>query len=410
MHPSLVAPRHASVPPTVRPIPTAAPSLPLGALLAAAAILALPTSAHAQHGEIGAFTSWYPSLDAGGSGGNLPLWGVSVGGGGTGLGVRASGAVRTSVARSDAAYGTGTTPTWGSAGWVADVDVIYDTRNNPLLRPLSSALFGFSPAVFTGVGGMGRRDADGAMRTVPVFSYGGGVSRTLAGNLALSTEARRRAPSRGTNAALPSGIRPGWEYRAGLSLRFGRAGGGSSGGGLPRLPVPRPGGAGSGTMGTASGAAVVDTGDDYLGVRYVYGGTTPRGFDCSGFVQFVFDRNGVRLPRTSRQQAQVGRDLPTSVAALRPGDLIFFNTEGARIDHVAMYAGGNRIIHSSSSGGGVRYDDLGSKRGRWFVSKMVAARRVTDGRGNSLVDGATLTRLLGEVVRSFDQPDKAPRP
>ena len=390
------------------PAPRRAPARPLLAAGTLAALAVLAADLRAQHAEVGVFSALNPSLDASGGRTGLPLWGLSVGGGGTGAGFRVSGAVRTATAPPDGALSSGTTPTWGSAGWVADADVVYDTRSNPMLAPLASALLGFSPAVFAGVGGMGRRDAEGAMQAVPVFSWGGGLSRTIAGSLGLTTEARYRSASRGSDGLLPDGIRSGWEYRAGLSLRFGRGASSGRGGGLPRLPIPIPGG--SGTVGSASGAAVVDTGDDYLGVPYVYGGSTPRGFDCSGFVQYVFNRNGVKLPRTSRQQAQVGRDLPTSIGALKAGDLIFFRTEGSRIDHVAMYAGRNRIIHSSSSGGGVRYDDLETQRGRWFVSKMVAARRVTDGRGNSLVDAATLTRLLGEVVRTFDQPDRAPRP
>jgi hypothetical protein len=289
---------------------------------------------------------------------------------------------------------------------MVDLDFIYDTRDNPALAPLASALLGFSPSVFAGAGAMGRRGVDDVMRTMPVFSYGGGVSRPLVGGLGLMTEARWRAGVRGANGELPEGFRNGWEYRAGLALRFGGSRGGG-GGGVPRVPFPLPGGRGTGASARAS--EIIDTADDYVGVPYVYGGTTPRGFDCSGFLQYVFNRHGVRLPRTSRQQAQVGRAVPVSIGALRPGDLVAFNTGGERIDHIAMYVGGNRILHSSSSGGGVRHDDLGTRRGRWFASKMVAVRRLVDDRGNSFIDELTLQRLLREAVTQLDRPDGAPR-
>jgi cell wall-associated NlpC family hydrolase len=155
------------------------------------------------------------------------------------------------------------------------------------------------------------------------------------------------------------------------------------------------------------GARVVNMGDDYLGVPYRWGGNTPsEGFDCSGFVKYVYNRNGVQLPRTSRQQARVGEWLPVNVGALRQGDLMFFASNGSRISHVAIYAGANRILHATSSGGKVRYDDLGTQRGRWFANHFVAARRVADDRG-SLVDAFTVARMVFDY---FDPPDRAPRP
>jgi cell wall-associated NlpC family hydrolase len=164
---------------------------------------------------------------------------------------------------------------------------------------------------------------------------------------------------------------------------------------------------GSSTTRTARGSAsaVLSTADDYVGTRYVWGGETPNGFDCSGFVQYVFRQHGIELPRTSRQQATVGQSIPTMLGALRVGDLMLFATDGARIDHIAIYAGGGEIIHSSSSGGGVGYDNFTSQRGKWFVSHHVATRRV-------LADGQSLVGPLTAALRAFaefDPPDRAPR-
>ena len=293
--------------------------------------------------------------------------------------------------------------------WTADADLLLDSRAIPELGAVLSAIGGFAPVAFGGVGVQGARDANGAVRAVPVWSWGGGVSRSLFGALSLETEARYRVPARlDSSSFTTTGFVRGWEYRAGFSLRFGGGPrGGGEGGRIPRIPYPT--GGGTGTVGSASARAIIDTGDDYLGTRYVSGGSTPRGFDCSGFVQYVFARHDVTLPRTSRQQATAGRALPASIGALRAGDLMLFASEGSRIDHVAIYAGNNRILHSTSSGGGVRYDDLGTDRGRWFVSRMVSARRVIDG-GSSLIDALQAAEFLSETVKSFDAPDRAPRP
>ena len=118
----------------------------------------------------------------------------------------------------------------------------------------------------------------------------------------------------------------------------------------------------------------------------------------------AFAKQGVRLPRTSREQAGAGQKVSARVTSLRQGDLMLF-AERSTISHVAIYAGGGRIIHSSSSGGGVRYDELSTRRGQWFVEHMVAARRLTaDGR--SLVQAL---HLLSRPGLPFDPPDHAPR-
>ena len=128
---------------------------------------------------------------------------------------------------------------------------------------------------------------------------------------------------------------------------------------------------------SASAARVLATAQRYVGTRYRYGGESPAtGFDCSGFVQYVFERNGIALPRTSRMQASAGESLPLSVESLQPGDLLLFASTGRGVNHVAIYVGDNRILHSSAGAGGVLYDDLDSPRGKWYLKRHVASRRV----------------------------------
>jgi len=161
---------------------------------------------------------------------------------------------------------------------------------------------------------------------------------------------------------------------------------------------------------TTSASRVLPTAERYLGVPYRWGGTSPRtGFDCSGFVQFVFAKHGTRLPRTSREMASSGQRVRPQWSALEPGDLVLFAEPGERISHVAIYAGRGRIIHASSSGRRVRYDALDSKRGRWFSRRMVAARRVTP-RGAALVSDLLAQHTIDAVVPRLplDPPDHAP--
>ena len=168
------------------------------------------------------------------------------------------------------------------------------------------------------------------------------------------------------------------------------------------LPIPAPPSSGAGS------SRVLARADDYVGVPYKWGGTSPRtGFDCSGYVQYVYRREGVELPRTSRQQAVAGARRPTRWDAAGPGDLAMFANPGEKIGHVAFYVGNDRIIHSSSSGGGVRYDDLSTRRGQWYRQRLVAVRRVS-GRGSAIAKG--LLEQLGLAHVRLDPPDRAPRP
>jgi cell wall-associated NlpC family hydrolase len=127
-------------------------------------------------------------------------------------------------------------------------------------------------------------------------------------------------------------------------------------------------------------ATVISAAEQHLGVRYRYGGSTPSGFDCSGFVRYVFAGVGIALPGSARRIARVGTRVDADPTALVPGDLVFLNVKGRGIDHVAIYAGNGRVIHATSKGGGVRYDHIMSERGRWVVRHLVSARRVVQGQ------------------------------
>lgn len=128
------------------------------------------------------------------------------------------------------------------------------------------------------------------------------------------------------------------------------------------------------------GDEVVRTAKRYLGVRYVLGGTTPRAFDCSGFVRWIFAQHGVRMPRTAKEQAAVG-DAPAP-GDLQPGDLLFF-FGGRGAQHIAVYVGGDTIIHASSTGKRVKLDRFGGTRARptWFGRRLIAVRRVLPAEG-----------------------------
>jgi len=99
----------------------------------------------------------------------------------------------------------------------------------------------------------------------------------------------------------------------------------------------------------------------YLGTPYVWGGTTPKGFDCSGFVRYCYAQIGISIPRTSRAQYKFGQFIPANrTDLLAPGDLVFFAYGGnpTQVHHVGMYVGGGVFIHSPSTGDHVKYSSL----------------------------------------------------
>ena len=125
-----------------------------------------------------------------------------------------------------------------------------------------------------------------------------------------------------------------------------KSGGGSGG----SLPAP-----------TASPSQIVQIALEYLGVPYVWGGSSPSGFDCSGLAQYVYARCGITIPRTSRDQFASGSRIPADrLDLLKPGDLVFFGTNGdpGRVHHVGIYCGDGDFINAPATGETVRVSSL----------------------------------------------------
>jgi cell wall-associated NlpC family hydrolase len=155
----------------------------------------------------------------------------------------------------------------------------------------------------------------------------------------------------------------------------------ASTGAVPQ-PFPTPGGGKTapGVMTPSSPHPIVPPADTYSivgtalslrGVPYRNGGSDPSGFDCSGFVWYVFAEHGIRVPRTVSELYQQGVDV--SRDALEAGDLVFFDTGAAGPSHVGMLVGGDEFVHAPSSRGDVRVERMTS---RYWSTRYVGARRV----------------------------------
>lgn len=144
--------------------------------------------------------------------------------------------------------------------------------------------------------------------------------------------------------------------------------------GQPVMPVP---------------ASLVAAALEFRGIPYRNGGSDPSGFDCSGFVQYVFARFGTSLPREVRDQYRIGDEI--DLDDVQPGDLLFFETVSRGASHVGLAVGGGEFVHAPSSRGVVRVERYDSS---YWSRRFVGARRVAAGASlsNRLTSGVTRGR------------------
>lgn len=117
-----------------------------------------------------------------------------------------------------------------------------------------------------------------------------------------------------------------------------------------------------------SSTEIVDIAKRFLGVPYVYGGSSPKGFDCSGFVQYVYSLHGKNIPRTAADQASTAQKVKTPAS----GDLVCFADKNGYIFHVGIYIGNNSFIHANNKQGVV----ISSLSDNWYRSRFAGARHV----------------------------------
>lgn len=109
----------------------------------------------------------------------------------------------------------------------------------------------------------------------------------------------------------------------------------------------------------------------FLNTKYIYGGTDPNtGMDCSAFVRMIYAESGISLPRTAREQAEIGATVPFDI--LMPGDRIYFRFKKEYIDHCGIYCGGGYFVHCNSAKNGITLDDLTLDK---YLNALVIAKR-----------------------------------
>jgi len=143
----------------------------------------------------------------------------------------------------------------------------------------------------------------------------------------------------------------------------------------PAIPPPSAAGRSNPVMpgnGTADGYALSGTALSLRGAPYRDGGIDPSGFDCSGFVRYVYEQHGVAMPRQVRDQFRIGKNVDRD--RLEPGDLVFFSTVAPGASHVGIMIGGDQFVHAPSERGVVRVESLTQQ---YWSSHFIGAKRVS---------------------------------
>lgn len=123
---------------------------------------------------------------------------------------------------------------------------------------------------------------------------------------------------------------------------------------------------------SSKGQAVVELAKRYLGTPYVYGGSSPSGFDCSGFTSYIYAQMGVKINRVAADQMTNGVWVDKS--QLQPGDIVgFYNGSGTYVGHVGIYVGNGMMIHSPHTGAVVRYETIATGT---YANRYAAGRRI----------------------------------
>ena len=124
--------------------------------------------------------------------------------------------------------------------------------------------------------------------------------------------------------------------------------------------------------GPADGYALSGTALSLRGAPYRDGGIDPSGFDCSGFVRYVYEQHGVTMPRQVRDQFRIGKSIDRD--RLEPGDLVFFSTVAPGASHVGIVIGGDQFVHAPSERGVVRVESLSQQ---YWAARYIGAKRVS---------------------------------
>jgi len=139
----------------------------------------------------------------------------------------------------------------------------------------------------------------------------------------------------------------------------------------PRRPSPEPPSSPEPPLSPAERPALVGTALSLRGAPYRNGGSDPSGFDCSGFVAYVFAQQGLYMPRTVSEQYAQGQ--PVGADAVAPGDLVFFSTVAPGASHVGIAISQDQFVHAPSSSGVVRVESLSAS---YWSSRFVGTRRI----------------------------------